>query len=529
MAGGKETPRQKMIGMMYLVLTALLALQVSNSVLEKFLLINEAFEDTNRENQAENQHKVEAIQKAVSESGNREKDVAVLDKAKEVRAKTKEILAKVEEYKETLIDRSGGYDENNQLVGQKDIDTPSLMFVNEKVGDQLKEELNAYTDYVRDATGDKSIKYIAKDASEIEVFANDPNQRDKGFAELNFGHNTPMLGALASLSQLQNDVITEETKAMELLAAKVGAGDLKFDKIVPMVQAESNVVAAGTKYEAKMFIAASASGIKPTMFHNGKEIEVIGGKGQVSFVAGASSYNKDNLSPQTYIAEIKMPMPGGADTTFRDTIQYFVSKPVMQIQSASVSRLYLNCGNELNVQVPALGSSYNPSFSVKGGSATKGAETGFVTVVPASAKVTLTVASNGNTIGSREFGVNRIPAPEMKVLSGNRPVDQKKGVAVRQLRGLKLKPIPDESFASALPKDSKFRVASAEVTLVRSGRAVKSVRVKGEKLNISSLASQARKGDNLVVETKKVQRRNFRGQVEDFNNITSKIISIPIN
>ena len=41
MAGGKETPRQKMIGMMYLVLTALLALQVSNAVLEKFAIINE--------------------------------------------------------------------------------------------------------------------------------------------------------------------------------------------------------------------------------------------------------------------------------------------------------------------------------------------------------------------------------------------------------------------------------------------------------------------------------------------------------
>jgi hypothetical protein len=40
MAGGKETPRQKMIGMMYLVLTALLALQVSNAVLEKFAIIN---------------------------------------------------------------------------------------------------------------------------------------------------------------------------------------------------------------------------------------------------------------------------------------------------------------------------------------------------------------------------------------------------------------------------------------------------------------------------------------------------------
>ena len=46
MAGGKETPRQKMIGMMYLVLTRLLALQVSNAVLEKFAIINETLIDS---------------------------------------------------------------------------------------------------------------------------------------------------------------------------------------------------------------------------------------------------------------------------------------------------------------------------------------------------------------------------------------------------------------------------------------------------------------------------------------------------
>jgi hypothetical protein len=46
MAGGKETPRQRMIGMMYLVLTALLALQVSNQILQKFVLLNDGMERT---------------------------------------------------------------------------------------------------------------------------------------------------------------------------------------------------------------------------------------------------------------------------------------------------------------------------------------------------------------------------------------------------------------------------------------------------------------------------------------------------
>ena len=309
---------------------------------------------------------------------------------------------------------------------------------------------------------------------------------------------------------------------------KVGAEDLKFDQIVPMVKPVSNIVAAGTKYEAEMFIAASSSAVKPVMYYNGDEIEVIGGKGQVSFTATPGSYNKDNLAPKSYIASIQVPLPGGRDTTFIDTIQYYVSKPVMQIQSASVSKLYLGCGNELNVQVPALGTSYNPAFTTKGASNIKGSETGFVTVVPASAKVTLTVSSNGNVIGSREFGVNRIPAPEVQAFSGNRPVSLKSGVSVRQLRGLKLKAVPDESFKQSLPKDARFRVATAEVTLVRSGRAVASVKNRGESLKISQLAGQARPGDNLVIETKKVQRQNFRKKVEDFNNFSGKFITIPI-
>ena len=48
MAGFKETPRQKMIGMMYLVLTALLALNVSADILNAFTIVNEGMERTNK-------------------------------------------------------------------------------------------------------------------------------------------------------------------------------------------------------------------------------------------------------------------------------------------------------------------------------------------------------------------------------------------------------------------------------------------------------------------------------------------------
>ena len=527
MAGGKETPRQKMIGMMYLVLTALLALNVSTSVLEKFVLINETFEDTNADVVSDNLRKVDAIRDAVKESGNRTQDLAVLTKAEEVKKKTQEVIADISAYKDMLIDRSGGYDDHKNFKGQKDVDTPSAMFVNEGMGDELKKKLNGYSAFLREVTGNKEIRDIAKDAKDIKVFKEDPNQNRKGFAELNFGHMTPMVGALATLSQLQSDVLAEETKALEELAAAVGAADLKFDKIIPMVKPVSKYVAAGTKYEADLFITAASSSVLPTMKVDGKEIPVEGGFGKVSFMATPGNYDKDGNARKTFIGEITLAQPGKADTTFTDTIEYFVQRPVIQIQSASVQALYLNCGNELNVQVPALGTSYNPSFGVTGGTSVKGSNRGEVTVIPQAAKVTLSVSSNGNLIGTQEFKVKRIPKPNIVVLSGGKEINLKTGVKGAP-SSITLKAEADESFAQFLPNDARYRVAQADITLVRSGRAVVPMKANSPNVNLSQISGAARPGDVIVIEVKKVQRKNFQDKLEDVATNNS-IIQVRIN
>ena len=69
MAGGKETPRQRMIGMMYLVLTALLALQVSNQILQKFVLLNNGMERTSQNYAGKNQFLIKQIQQIRNSKG----------------------------------------------------------------------------------------------------------------------------------------------------------------------------------------------------------------------------------------------------------------------------------------------------------------------------------------------------------------------------------------------------------------------------------------------------------------------------
>ena len=134
MAGGKETPRQKMIGMMYLVLTALLALQVSNAVLEKFIFINLSFEATNDEKVVENKGKIESITTAVAESGNREADLAVVDKAKKIREETAKILAEIEGYKDELITETGGTDDQNSALIDERVILPVQDFFSQIAG-----------------------------------------------------------------------------------------------------------------------------------------------------------------------------------------------------------------------------------------------------------------------------------------------------------------------------------------------------------------------------------------------------------
>lgn len=539
MAGGKETPRNKLIGMMYLVLTALLALNVSSTVIDKFVFLNDSLVRANRASEERNVAILSNIIKTVDDTGNRDEDLKVVKAAQELREETARVMAELNALKVVMVEITGGYTEEyapeyegdaKNLEGKTDYDKVGHYMMpveegGEGKGEDMKTLLNGYAEFAKEklitlgATEEdvKAFEPIALDADEDPVYSNDPNQKGKGFAALAFD-SSPTPAGLATVSELQSRVLGYETRGLDFLSKKVGAGDLKFDVIVPMVKPESKYVAAGTKYTAKMFIAASSSSVIPTMTYNGNSIPVDAqGQGQVEFTASSNTYDKEGLARKTYEAAIKVTLPGGRDTVFSQEMEYFVVKPVIQIQSQSVNALYLNCGNNLDVQVPALGTSYNPAFSAANGLAIRGSEKGQVTVVPTSPKdVVLTISSNGNVIGSRAFGVRKIPAPSITIYNDQGEVDMGKGISSKTPR-IYLKAIPDDSFAQFLPEDAKFRVAEAQVTLVSGGLARKSITV-GETVNLAPLMSMARKGDQLSIEIKKVQRQNFKKDVENFPN-----------
>lgn len=538
MAGGaKESPRQRMIGMMYLVLTALLALQVSNAVLDKFIFIDQSLRHSVEVTSKGNKNIVEGIKNAVKENGGRDKDQKVLDKANEVIALAKKTSDVIHQIREGIVDATGGYDdETGKLVGAKDYDAQMHYTLGEegsKSGEAyvtLEPALNSFVTDLNKFTDDSlNFEKIAKAAIEYKEFAEDENQKEKDFAQLNFDH-TPTVACMAILTQFEQEVAQYESKALEYLAQKVGADIPKFDKIIPVATAESRVVAAGTKYKAQFFLAASSSTARPTMSANVDGGVKIGedGRGNIEFTAKGGNYDKQGNSKRKWTGAIKLRLPTG-DTTFRLEEEYTVVKPVIQVRSASVSALYLRCGNVLQIDVPALGNLYDPRFSAAGADAIPGAKKGLVTVVPNRAKVDLTVSSGSAKIGTETFKVRKVPKPTIVPFSGNRPVDLKQGANALSIRSIELRAIPDEDFKAFLPKDARFRVTKYVVTLARGKRAVQTMNVSGNKAKLSGIIQKAKPGDRLVLEVKEVQRLNFKGRKEKVGGMSSNIFTVPLN
>jgi gliding motility-associated protein GldM len=538
MAGGKETPRQKMIGMMYLVLTALLALNVSTTVLEKFIFLNDALEKSNVESNERNSQTLEAMKRAVQDKGSTPEKEKILKDADALRAETLRVVEELEKYKDIFVNITGGYetpeDEKNRnrahIKGKTDYDkVGNYMMPKEEHGEGhgeiMENLLNDFAAFAREMVtrngGDEEeLKHYGKlalHADEDPIYSRDPNQKGKKFSQLAF-ESSPTHAGLATVSEFQSSVLSLEARTLKYLADRTGQGDLVFNEIVAMVNPVSKYVIAGAEYEADMFIAASNTALVPKMSYDGKEIPVTSGIGKLKFtasLAGGTSVG-NGVVKKTYTAAISVPA-AGKDTTFKNTIEYFVVTPAIVISSNTAVALYRNCANELRVDVPGLSGNYNPNFTVEGGQGIRGGGVGEINVVPNSSarKVVLTVTNAGQTIGSKDFTVKEIPAPMIRVMDGANEVNPSVPISPTT-RALRIDAKADADFEGGHPKDARFVVLEGEASHLSGGLVRKKIPFTNGNLDLSSLAGQIRKGDVITIEIKRVGRRNFQNQDENF-------------
>ncbi len=515
MAGSKETPRQKMIGMMYLVLTAMLALQVTSAILEKFVLINNSLEQSTGAVSKVNQSTFDNIRATVEKSGNRATDLAIVKQADEVRKITNDVVGEVDKLKEQIVEAGGGRDESGNIKNLSEEEkVAQLMIGTNRNGAafKLKDQLNGYVDNLSKYAGTKYAP-MALDGKDDPIANRSPDQRRKDFAELNFAQ-TPVPAALAVLSQKQADVRRMEGEVLDVLASKVGAQDVKFDKILAMLSMDSKVVVAGTKFKGQMFLAASSSGIQPRMSLNGGAVRVQDGQGVIEFTAQGGAYDKNGLAKRTLTGSIAYQTPAGLKTVPLSA-EYFVAKPSYQIETGTMPPLYLGCANKLSIQSPQLGALWSPNFSADGAQVIPSGEKGKITVVPSSKNVALNINNSGSLLGTERFRVNTVPKPTLEFYVGGTKAGSPQGVPVGQARSVRVLAISDESFKNYSPDDANFRVTGITVILARGTRKIGQVNLGPGGGSLGAVAADIQAGDRLSIQVDGVQRRNFKGDISD--------------
>jgi gliding motility-associated protein GldM len=529
MAGKKETPRQKMIGMMYLVLTALLALQVSNAVLEKFAIINVTLNGLVAEGNNESER---VLQQIVADAGESQ-DAGVLkakENAQKVRDLTKSTIDAIEKLKKDMMAKSGQTEINDNLINDHSSKVATMMIdAKSPVGKNYENLLNNYVKEINTlASMNPPLPKLAKAPKEIPIFASDDDHVRKDFLTFTF-ENTPVIAALASVTQVETEIMDYEARALDKLSKDAGAKRISFDQFIPMVRAKSSTVAAGAKYEAQMFLTGSSTALESEFYQDGKKLPIIedvsGVKmGKIEFTAQGGGYDKNGIATKRFKALIEV-----KGQKFEQDIEYFVAQPVIRVTTGNAPTLYMNCGNTVNIEVPALGTNYNPSFSGASAEIVKGARPGQVTIIPKARKITIAVSNGGIKIGDQNFDVKIPPDPRYIAYVGNTQVDLRNGIRANQIAQLRFQAEPETNFKEEVPKDARFRIKRAEVILGRGTQGVQRLNATNENPDLRAWTNQARPGDRVIIDIKDVVRRTYQDEEE---KVTVKgsagIISIPI-
>jgi gliding motility-associated protein GldM len=520
--------------MMYLVLTALLALQVSSAIIEKFYALNKSMETSVSNAAMYNADQLVNLKDAVKERGNRSDEVKLAEQASMLRERSKEILAFMETIKTEMISKTGGYDEDGNLKGAKEETEVEVYMLGSSEGKgkayELQKKLNDYLAFVN-ATTHSSFPKLALDAKDDPLYKKNADQKNKDFAQVNFAQ-TPLVAAMAVISDLESKVAGMESNLMNQYLSQVGRKDFKVDKMKPFVRASSKFIPAGTKYEAEVLMAATSTSLLPTMNVGTQKLNVNNdGVGAYNFTASGGAYNPDGLVKKSWTAQIKMKKPDGKDTIYTVTEEYFVVKPVIQVQSASLKALYFNCGNKLDVQVPALGAEYNPEFKSTGGSIKTTTSKGRIFVVPTTPSVKIAVYNKGQYIGEESFRVKAVPKPTIEIRVNGLLVNPKTGISAKSLRTISIKAIADKDFADNQPEDATYKVTEWEITYGRGRRTPPGLSTQNplqEIFNTGSAGTVLQEKDMIFVTPKKVMRKTYLGTWEEVK-VSQMPVLIPVN
>lgn len=427
-----ETPRQRMISMMYLVLTALLALNVSKEILDSFLIVNESLIVTTENFTKKLDGSYANFEK--QNELNKAKTKQFYDKAMLAKQYTKELIDYIKTVRTTVISKEGklSIEEadtiNIRAVSSRDkYDEGTAYFIgNSEDGSAgeakiLKGKILEYKKKMIDLLNPKWRKSVEENFGlNVEGPFYDAGHIEQNWEMHNF-YRTILAANVVILNKMIAEVKNAEFDVVSQLYSEVDIESFKFDKIAAKVVPKSNYVLTGESFEADIFVAAYDSKQTPeiwigssvdsvTCAITGEKtlVEGFGGVGKLKMAAGG-------VGVRTYGGTISV-KSGEGTKTYPFSGEYIVAQPSATISPTKMNVFYIGVDNPVSISVPgASNEQVVPSISGGGGTISRTGNGMYnvkvTTVGTCKVSASAKMGTTNKPMGGMEFRVKKVPDP----------------------------------------------------------------------------------------------------------------------
>ncbi|MBX2814366.1 MAG: gliding motility protein GldM [Saprospiraceae bacterium] len=436
-----KEPRQLMINIMYLVLTALLALNVSAEIFNAFKVVDQGLKSSNKALDDSNAKLPDIIKERAKKTKELEKYAERVDPARQL---SREFTTYIDGIVDHMIDQSGDangvHDDGDyrdvkgvkELKGKKDKDiTTRYLVEDDKKGAELKEKVMEYRTKFLELIDDEDKAAFEREIAmgiDDETWRNSANtKKNTNWETFNF-RQMPLAATMPIFSKFKNDAKATEAAILNYLQGKVGGEEIVLDQFTVVSAPKKSYVIKGETFETDVFLSASASANSNTgisMRINGSPA-TIDENGVAKWRAPASS-----VGIKRYNAEITTTNPTtGEVKTYTNSFEYEVGERSVTVSPTKMNVFYI--GVENPVEISAAGISSNDmkvSMSGAGGGTISRKDGGFVVNVNKQTRkgefAKINVSAPGISV-SKDFRVKRIPDP-IVTLSGKQPTSMGNG------------------------------------------------------------------------------------------------------
>ena len=403
-----NSPRQKMINLMYLVFIAMLALNVSSEVLEGFELVEGSLLRSVKVSTQHNDRIFSDLKKYYET--NPEKVEEWYLKGEKVKTRTDSLFNYIQELKVRIVKKADGKDgDPEHLKHPDDLNAAfDIMFEHGKNdAAKLKSDVDSYREYVASMVSNPSIKNVIE--SNLSTEPSEKAKANKKTWEESMFWQMPMAAAITLLTKLQNDIRSAEGEVLTDLIKNIDVFDFRVNKVAAYAIPESQVVMQGGAFRATIGLFAQDSTQTPRIYIGDKLLpEEANGK----YVIGANTTGTFSLS-----GRIEMPRADGSGFTSHGfNTQYMVVKPSATIAPVLMNVLYAGIDNEISIAANGI-ASQNISPTMTNGSLThKGNDIWVAKPTKVGTEAVITVmakTSDGRSqeMGKSTFRVRALPPP----------------------------------------------------------------------------------------------------------------------